>query len=140
MNSNLAMKGALAGRLLLGLIYFVFGLNGFLNFLSAPPMPEAAGAFAGAMGATGYFFPLLKATEVLGGLTLLTGYLAPLGLVVLAPVTIQIFLFHAVLTPGAQNIVLPVVMILLHLSAAHLYRALYMPLLALKPVKVEVKR
>jgi uncharacterized membrane protein YphA (DoxX/SURF4 family) len=127
------MKGALVGRLLLGLIYFVFGLNGFLNFIPAPPMPEAAGAFAGAMGATGYFFPLLKATEVLGGLALLTGFFAPLSLIVLAPVTIQIFMFHAVLTPGAQNVVLPAVMILLHLLAAHLYRPLFLPLLAPKP-------
>jgi uncharacterized membrane protein YphA (DoxX/SURF4 family) len=133
------MKGALLARILLGLIYFVFGLNGFLNFLPPHQMPEAAGAFAGALGATGYFFPLLKATEVLGGLSLLAGFFAPLALIVLAPITIQIFMFHAVLTPGLENLVLPVAMIALHLGAAHLYRILFLPLLAPKPVAAAIK-
>jgi hypothetical protein len=116
-------------------------LNGFLNFFPPPPqMPEAAGAFAGALGATGYFFPLLKGTEVLAGLALLTGMFAPLALVVLAPITIQIFMFHSVLTPGLENVVLPLVMIVLHLGGAHLYRALYLPLLAPKPALATVKK
>ena len=55
----------LALRIFLGLIYFVFGLNGFLNFIPVPPMPEAMTTFMGAMLNTGYFFPLLKGTEVI---------------------------------------------------------------------------
>jgi len=122
-------KVPLVARILLGLIYFVFGLNGFLNFIPAPAgMPEPAMSFLGALAASGYFFPVLKVTEVAFGFLLLIGFAAPLALVVLAPVTLHIFLFHAVLTPGAQNSVLPVAMIVLHLVAASAYWHLYRPL------------
>lgn len=112
---NKLSKGS---RYLLGLIYFVFGLNGFFQFLPLPPLPDSAGAFLGALGATGYFFPFLKGAEVIGGALLLAGFAAPLALVILAPITLNIFLFHAILTPGLQNSVLPVVMIALSGLAA----------------------
>ncbi len=117
-------------RLILGLIYFVFGLNGFLNFLPQPPMPEAAGAFAGAMAATGYFFPVLKATEVLGGLALLTGLYVPLALIVLAPITLQIVLFHTFLAP--EGMFIQVAMLLIHLSLGYLYLNSYREILKAK--------
>lgn len=107
-----------APRYLLGLVYFVFGLNGFLQFIPVPPLPEGAANLMGAFASTGYFFPLLKGTEVIGGLLLLSGRFVPLALVVLAPITVQIFFFHAFLTPGLQNIVVPVVMCALHVSIA----------------------
>src|SRR4051794_24971714 len=108
-------------RYLLGLIYFVFGLNGFLNFIPTPPpetFPEACRAFIGAMMATGYFFPLLKTTETLSGLLLLSGFGVPVALVILAPITIQIFAFHTFMTPGAKNLILPLIIIVLHVKAA----------------------
>lgn len=119
-----------AARMLLGLIYFVFGLNGFLNFIpmTPPPMPEAATAFMSGMMGTGYFFPVLKGTEVLGGLMLLSGIAAPLGLVLLAPVTVHIFLYHAFMTPGLENLPMPVAMVILHAVAAMAYWRLYRPL------------
>lgn len=128
-------KVATASRYLLGLIYFVFGLNGFLQFIPAPPMPEAVVTFFNGVMSAPYFFPVLKGTEVLGGLLLLTGFAAPLALVVLAPITIQIFLFHAFLTPGLENSVLPVAMIVLHMLAASLYWHLFKPLFQKNPVK-----
>lgn len=111
-----------ASRVLLGLIYFIFGGMGLLIALKVmpmevPPMTEGAEAFFKGITASGYFFPLLKCTEVLGGLVLLIGGAAPLALVVLAPITIHIFLFHAFLTPGAGNLVLPGIMILLQVIA-----------------------
>jgi putative oxidoreductase len=115
-------------RYLLGLIYFIFGLNGFLNFIPLPPLPDAAGAYLGALNSTGYFFPLLKGTEVLAALLLLSGFAAPLALILLAPITIHIFLFHFVLTPGADKIALPILMIALHVTAAAAYKNLYQPL------------
>jgi len=86
-------------RILLGLVFFVFGLNGFLNFMPVPPMEGGAAAFIGALGATGYMFPLIKGTEVLGGGLLLSGRYIPLALVLLAPVLVNIVLFHTLLTP-----------------------------------------
>ena len=112
-------KVSLVSRYLWGLIYFVFGLNGFLNFIPVPAeMPEGAMKFSMAMMETGYFFPMIKGTEVIFGLLLLIGVASPLALVILAPVTINILLFHAVLTPGLENSVLPLVMVVLHVLAA----------------------
>lgn len=86
-------------RIVLGLIFFVFGLNGFLQFLPMPPLEGRAGAFMGALFATGYMFPLIKSTEVLGGLLLLSGRFVPLALTLLAPVIVNIVCFHFVLAP-----------------------------------------
>ena len=121
-------KVATGSRLLLGLIFFVFGLNGFLNFLPQPPLPESAMGFIGGVASAPYFFPVLKGTEVISGLLLLTGFAAPLALVVLAPISIQIFLFHAFLTPGIGNSVLPIAILALHITAATAYWAIYKPL------------
>ena len=56
-----------ASRILLGLIFFVMGLNGFLQFLPQPPPPEKAMAFMGALAASGYMFPLIMSVQVIGG-------------------------------------------------------------------------
>lgn len=122
-------------RVLLGLIYFIFGGMGLLIALGVlpaqfPPMTEGAEAFFKGIMAAKYFFPLLKGTEVLGGLVLLVGGAAPLALVVLAPITINIFFFHAFLTPGAGNLILPGVMILLQIIAMLGYLKQYRPLFA----------
>ncbi len=122
-------KIPLIARWILGLLFFVFGLNGFLNFIPTPDnMPEEAMAFMGALAGTGYFFPVLKATETVCGLLLILGIAAPVSLVVLAPITIQIFLFHAVLTPGLSNLLVPIVIIALQIAAASGYWHLYRPL------------
>jgi len=90
-----------AARILLGLIFFVFGLNGFLNFMPPPPPPPpAGGAFLGALVATGYMFPLIKGVEVLAGALLLANRLVPLALVLLAPILVNIVGYHVVLAPG----------------------------------------
>ena len=93
------LPGRLA-RLGLGLGFTVFGLNGFFGFLPAPPMPADAGVFLGALAATGYMFPLVKGTEVVAGALLLAGRQVPLALLLLAPVLVNVVLFHAVLAPS----------------------------------------
>jgi uncharacterized membrane protein YphA (DoxX/SURF4 family) len=124
-------KLAVAARLLLGLIFSVFGLNGFLHFLPQPPMPSAAGAFMGALQATGYMLPLLKATEVVSGILLLSGLLVPLALTLLAPVIVNIVAFHLFLAPGNY----PVVALVLtaELFLAWTYRVSFAGLLARRP-------
>lgn len=117
-------------RLLLGLIFFVFGLNGFFNFLPAPQLPPEAQTFMGGLFSSGYFFPVLKGTEVIAGLALLSGYFVPLALVVLAPITLQIFLFHAFLAPHAMY--LQALMILIHPVLGYLYRDSYREILRAK--------
>ncbi len=111
----------LVARLLLGLFFTVFGLNGFLQFLPQPPMPEAAGGFLGALVDSGYFLPFLKATETVCGLLLLAGRYVPLALIVLAPIVLNIVLFHAALAPS--GIVAGLVALVLGVYLAWAYRS-----------------
>jgi uncharacterized membrane protein YphA (DoxX/SURF4 family) len=112
-------KAIQAARILLGLIFFVFGLNGFFHFLPQPPMSGPPADFAGALVATHYMFPLIKATEVLGGTLLLSGRFIPLALTLLAPVIVNIFAFHLFLAPS--GLAIPVVVVLLEVFLARSY-------------------
>jgi uncharacterized membrane protein YphA (DoxX/SURF4 family) len=119
-----------AARVLLGLVFFVFGLNGFFQFIPQPstPPPEGAMAFAGAMMKTGYLFPLLKTTEVVAGALLLSNRFPTLALALLAPIVVNIVAFHAFLAPS--GIGLAAVVLLLELYLAWSYRDAYRPMLA----------
>jgi hypothetical protein len=64
--------------------------------MEPPPLPEPATAFAGALGGSGYM-TVVKVLEVVGGLLLLTGRFAPLGLVLVTPVAVNIALFDVLL-------------------------------------------
>ena len=121
-------------RVLLGLMFFVFGLNGFLNFIPPPKDPPPAGAmdFAMAMMKTGYLFKLVKGTEVLCGLLLLLNRFVPLALVLLAPVIVNIVAFHVFLAPA--SVAMAVVILGLELYLAWAYRAYYRPMLAARAV------
>lgn len=120
------------GRILLGLMFLVFGLNGFLNFIPQPkdPIPEGAMAFAGAMMKTGYLFQLVKGTEVLAAVLLLSNRFVPLALTLLAPVLVNIVAFHVFLAPAT---VAPAIVILaLELYLAWAYRSAFREMLAAK--------
>ena len=87
----------LIARLLLGLIFLVFGLNGFLNFLNMGPMPTGlAGQFISALFLSHYFW-VVAALEIAGGALLLVNRFVPLALVLLGPVVVNILLYHAFL-------------------------------------------
>ncbi|MEZ4376265.1 MAG: DoxX family protein [Polyangiaceae bacterium] len=103
--SKIQSKAPHAGRLLLGLLFTVFGLNGFLHFIPNPPVPDAAGSFLGALAATGYMFPLIKGTEVVAGLALLSNRFVPLALILLSPIVVNIFAFHTLLAPAPIGVV-----------------------------------
>jgi uncharacterized membrane protein YphA (DoxX/SURF4 family) len=103
-------------RVLLGLVFFVFGLNGFLQFIPMEPPQGAAGQFMGGLFATGYFFPLLKGTEVTVGVLLLSGRLVPLALILLAPITVNIAAFHLFLEPGGLPMAVLIGLIQLYLA------------------------
>ena len=121
----------LVARGLLGLMFFIFGLNGFLNFIPPPPpdqLPKALVEFSTAMMNTGYLFQLVKGTEVAMGLLLLLNRFVPLALVILAPVIVNIVLVHALLAP--DGLVIAVVILALELYLAWSYRSAFRPLLA----------
>jgi putative oxidoreductase len=81
-------------RILLGLVFAVFGSNAFLHFIPMPPMEGPAGAFIGALISSGYIY-VIAALQVGGGLLLLIGTrFVPLGLTLLGPVIVNIMLYH----------------------------------------------
>ncbi len=91
---------ALIARLLLGLIFLVFGLNGFLQFINMGPMPAGlAGQFIGALFQSHYLW-VVAALQVIGGVLLLINRFVPLALVLLGPVIVNILLYHLLLNPA----------------------------------------
>ena len=87
----------LIARLLLGLVAVVFGLNGFLNFLSMGPPPTGlAGQFLGALFVSHYYW-VIAALQVVGGALLLVNRFVPLALVLLGPVIVNIICYHVFL-------------------------------------------
>jgi putative oxidoreductase len=81
-------------RVLLGLVFVVFGSNAFLHFIKMPPMQGQAGAFIGALINSGYIYAIAM-LQVVGGLLLLIGArFVPLGLTLLGPVIVNIMLYH----------------------------------------------
>ena len=117
-------------RILLGLVFFVCGLDGFLHFFPQPTEPPSEGALAFAMGLvkSGYMFPLIKGTEVAVGALLLANRFVALALVLIAPVIVNIFAFHAFLAPS--GVVLAAVLVALEIHLAWVHRSAYRALLA----------
>lgn len=92
----------LIARLLLGLIFVVFGLNGFLNFLDMGPPPAGlAGQFIGALFLSHYFW-VVAALQIAGGVLLLANRFVPLALVLLGPVIVNIICYHVFLHPSGS--------------------------------------
>jgi len=109
----------LIARLLLGLIFVVLGLNGFLNFLSMGPMPAGlAGQFVGALVLSHYFW-VVAALQIAGGALLLVNRFVPLALVLLGPVIVNIILYHAFLNPTGAPLAIVVVILWLIVFYGH---------------------
>jgi len=87
---------ALIARNLLGLVFVVFGLNGFLHFIPQPPQTGVAAQFGMVLGAAHYWEPIF-ALQLIGGLVLLSNRYVPIGLVLLGPIIANILLFHILL-------------------------------------------
>ena len=94
-------------RVLLGLMFVVFGSNAFLKFMGPPPeMHGQAGAFITALMSSGYMHAI-AVLQVLGGLCLLLGArFVPLGLTLLGPIIVNIVFFHLFLEPTGMPIAL----------------------------------
>ncbi|MEM7435404.1 MAG: DoxX family membrane protein [Myxococcota bacterium] len=115
------MKFAIIGaRVVLGLIFVVFGLNGFFHFIEPPESNEAMTTFMTALFGTGYFMNLVKGVEVVSGLMILFGRWLPLGLILLAPVSVHILAAHIYLDQA--GLPMAIVIIVLQLFLAFAYR------------------
>ena len=109
-------------RVLLGLMFAVFGSNAFLHFIPMPPLPPGdAGAFVGALINSGYIY-VIGGLQFVGGLCLLIGSrFVPLGLTLLGPVIVNIMLYHIFLDHIANPIA--IVVSILALFLFWVYRA-----------------
>lgn len=86
-------------RFLLGLIFLVFGLNGFFNFLSMPAPTGVAGQFLGALFVS-HFLVVIFVIQLIGAVLLLLNRYVPLALAILAPIIFNILLFHLSMAPS----------------------------------------
>jgi len=86
-------------RILLGLIFVVFGSNAFLHFIPMPPPPQGlAGDYVRVFIDSGYVY-VIAILQIVGGLLLLIGRFVPLGLTILGAIVVNILIFHALMAP-----------------------------------------
>ena len=92
-------------RFLLGFIFLVFGLNGFLHFIPMPPPSGVAGQFLGSMFVTKYLL-VVSALQVISGALVLVNRYVPIALTILAPIIVNILLFHVLMNPAGLGLAL----------------------------------
>jgi len=120
-------------RILPGLIYLVFGLDYFLHFIPYEPhhTGRVAAFKAGLMG-VGYFYPMIKSIQIVGGISLLINRYAPFFAVVLFPISINVFLYHTILVPSGWW--MGVLLLIPNLFLGYAYRHYYKGMFVRKPL------
>jgi hypothetical protein len=105
-------------RIALGLALVIFGANKLINFIPMEAPTGSAGDFMSSLNATGYIFPVLGVLEVIIGAMLLLKKWVAFALILLAPISINILLFHLFL--GISG--LPVAVVILLFNAILIYK------------------
>ncbi len=109
-------------RVLLGLVFAVFGSNAFLHFMPMPPLQGNAGAFMGALINSGYIYPIAT-LQVLGGLCLLIlPRFVSLGLILLGPIIVNIMLYHIFLDQSGLPVAIVISVLALFLLWIYRYK------------------
>ena len=115
-------------RFLLGLIFLVFGLNGFLHFIPASLPSGTAGQFVGALFVSNYLVAVFL-FQLISAVLLLINRYVPLALTLLAPIIVNILLFHILMAPSGLSlaIVVTVLWIVVFLEVRSAFRGLWQP-------------
>jgi putative oxidoreductase len=113
-------------RFLLGLIFLVFGLNGFLHFIPAPPPAGIAAQFIGALFVSHYLVPIFL-LQIFSAVLLLVNRYVPLALTLLAPIIVNILLIHTLMLPSGLPLALivTVLWIVVFLSVRSAFAGLF---------------
>ncbi len=116
----------------MALPFLVAGLNGFLNFIPPPkePMSENATLMLTAFMKSGYMFQLIAGTQLVSAILLLVNRFVPLALALIAPVVVNIVMFHIFLEPKGLGVA--IFILILELYLAWSYRAAFIPMLGAK--------
>ena len=119
-------------RTLMGLLFLFASITFFLKLVPMPEMTGVPKSFNDGLGSVGYFFPLLKITELLCGLAFVTGYCVPLATVIIAPVIINIALYQTLIDRNMPGPGIAVFLVFANIFVAYYYRASYAGLLSPK--------
>ena len=91
---------ATIARYLLGLMFTVFGLNGFVHFIPQPPPASQLALDYLTVLSTSHYFVAIFVLQLIAGVLLLVNRYVPLALVILAPLLVNILLFHGLMDPS----------------------------------------
>jgi len=116
-------------RVLLGLMYLFASVVYFINYTpEAPKLSADQTTFMAGVMASVYLMPLIKVTELVSAILLLIGRTAPLGAIIIFPVTLNIFLYHAFL--GPQQLPMVAVMLIFNIFLLFAYHKKYLPIIS----------
>ncbi len=122
------MKTALlVARIFLGGIFVISGLNGFFHFIPTGTDAGSPMSFLSSMISTGDFFYVIKFFEFVLGTMMLTGIFIPICLIMMFPITMNIFMFH--MTGGHGGIPMAMLMIIAHIYLMYSHRERYIPMI-----------
>jgi len=113
-------------RIILALALLFFGLNKIFNFIALFKMPVAAANFMESLETTGYVFYVVAALEIMIGSLLLLKKWVPFALILLAPISVNILLFHLFL--DVSDILVALFLITIHIILIYKYWRAYLPL------------
>jgi putative oxidoreductase len=118
-------------RYLEGVIFLVFGLNGFLHFIPLPPPTGVAGQFMGALYVS-HYLTLIFALQVIAAVLLLANRYVPIALTILAPVIVNILCFHGFMAPSGLPLAIfvAVLWVLIYVSVRPAFAGLFQSRLA----------
>jgi putative oxidoreductase len=119
-------------RVLFGALLVFSSVVVLFNLVPQPPQTGAMQTFMEGMVATGYLLKLIKITELVCGIALIVGYFSPLATVVIFPITVNIFLVHAMMAP--EGLPVGIFVLAANLFLAYAYRKNYAGLLTAKPI------
>jgi len=124
-------KAIIVARIVLAIIYLVYGTNYFLHFFPSSLPPGKAGDFMGGLKRSGYFFEYMKAMQIIGAILMFIDRWTVLTTIVLLPISLNIFLFHAFLQLNGLGTA--VILLAANLFLVYSYRRNYWGLLTVRP-------
>jgi len=124
-------KAIIVARIVLAIIYLVYGTNYFLHFFPSSLPPGKAGDFMGGLKRSGYFFEYMKAMQIIGAILMFIDRWTVLTTIVLLPISLNIFLFHAFLQLNGLGTA--VILLATNLFLVYSYRRNYWGLLTARP-------